>query len=425
MTAMPLFLSSKPAPLKWGKAALLSSQNKGITIHYQEPQRLVMLQQAGRQLDSQGIKSIRFLGKGWDLEATWHFWQGFRNPKRNNVAEWPELEKTDLQELQNRLQIIDWVRDTINMPADELSPVELAQRAVTLISSFTNNIEYKLMYGKELNDKGYAGIYTVGRGSSRPPAMLVLDYNPTDRARAATHACLVGKGITFDSGGYSLKPTEFMENMKADMGGAALAAGALTFAISQGLNKHVKLILCCADNLVDGNAFKLGDIIRYRNGKTVEIRNTDAEGRLVLADGLIEAEYSKPHLLIDCATLTGAAKAAVGNDYHSVLSFDHALAEKVLQCAIREKELFWRLPLAEFHRKQLPSAFADLDNTGKANTAGASVAAAFLSYFVPNYLKNWVHIDCSATYRKSAGELWATGATGVGVRTLSRLLLDD
>jgi len=139
--------------------------------------------------------------------------------------------------------------------------------------------------------------------------------------------------------------------------------------------------------LVSGDAFKLGDIIRYRNDVSVEIENTDAEGRLVLADGLLCANDDNPKYLIDCATLTGAAKVAVGNDYHSLLSFDQALSQRLLTCAQAEYEPFWQLPLAEFHRSQFPSSFADIGNSGLPNTAGASTAAAFLSYFVNNYQK--------------------------------------
>lgn len=175
---------------------------------------------------------------------------------------------------------------------------------------------------------------------------------------------------------------------------------------------------------MSGNAFKLGDIIQYRNDVTVEIANTDAEGRLVLADGLLCAESGQPKYLIDCATLTGAAKIAVGNDYHSLLSFDSALVEKFLRSAEKHKEGFWRLPLADFHRQQFPSSFADIANSGLPNTAGASTAAAFLSYFIREYKKNWLHIDCSATFRKSPNSLWATGATGIGVKSLADFLLE-
>ncbi|WVD64081.1 aminopeptidase PepB [Utexia brackfieldae] len=423
MTAMSIFLSAEAAPITWGKNALISFNDVGAIIHYRENHRLGAIQRAGRKLDGQGIKSIKLAGEGWDVEACWHFWQGFRHPKCNNVIAWPELSESDMAELRHRLLIIDWVRDTINMPAEELGPVALAQRSVSLIASVTDQFEYTLTAGEALNDKGYHGIYTVGRGSTREPALLTLDFNPTGDVKAPVNVCLVGKGITFDSGGYSLKPSNFMESMKSDMGGAATVAGALALAIVRGLNKRVKLILCCADNMVSGSAFKLGDIIHYRNGKTVEVTNTDAEGRLVLADGLIDAEQYQPELIIDCATLTGAAKIAVGNDYHSLLSFDDIMAGQLLASAQQEYEPFWRLPLAEFHRSQLPSAFADLNNAGQANTAGASTAAAFLSHFLESYQQGWLHIDCSATYRKSPVDLWATGATGLGVRSLANFLL--
>ncbi len=152
--------------------------------------------------------------------------------------------------------------------------------------------------------------------------------------------------------------------------------------------------------------------------------NTDAEGRLVLADGLIDAEAQNPQMIIDCATLTGAAKMALGNDYHALFSFDDALANEMLNSANSENEPFWRLPLAEFHRSQLPSNFAELNNmAGAAYTAGASTAAAFLSHFVKNYQQGWIHIDCSATYRKGAVDQWSAGATGLGVRAIANLLL--
>ncbi len=166
----------------------------------------------------------------------------------------------------------------------------------------------RIVKDKDLLAEGWEGIYAVGRGSDRTSAMLQLDYNPTGDENAPVFACLVGKGITFDSGGYSLKPSNFMSAMKADMGGSGTITGGLGLAILRGLNKRVKLILCCAENMVSGRALKLGDIITYKNGKTVEIMNTDAEGRLVLADGLIYASEHNPELIIDCATLTGAAK---------------------------------------------------------------------------------------------------------------------
>ncbi|MGL6020975.1 MAG: aminopeptidase PepB [Gibbsiella quercinecans] len=423
---MQVTLSHTPADARWGEKALLSTNSEGMVIHLTGADELAAIQRAGHKVDGQGVKKVKLAGEGWGLEQSWAFWQGFRGPKGQRSIEWAELPQDVRQELDRRLKIVDWVRDTINLPAEQLGPEQLATRAVDLLCDVGGDaVSYRITKGEDLRSQEYAGLHTVGRGSDRAPVLLALDFNPTGDAQAPVFACLVGKGITFDSGGYSLKPSGFMDSMKSDMGGAATVTGALALAVSRGLNKRVKLYLCCADNMVSGNAFKLGDIIRYRNGKTVEVMNTDAEGRLVLADGLIDASEQNPGLIIDCATLTGAAKTALGNDYHALFSFDDALAQELLASAQAENEPFWRLPLAEFHRSQLPSNFAELNNVAApAYSAGASTAAAFLSHFVKNYRQGWLHIDCSATYRKGAVEQWSAGATGLGVRTLANLLLN-
>lgn len=425
MATMSIFLSKEPADKQWGKSALLSYSDKGITIHCRAQNHLDAIQKAGRKIESQGIYNLKLAGEGWDLESNWHFWLGYRHPKtyQNAKISWSKLNKADKQELTYRLAIIDWTRNIINQPAEEQSPMQLAERSADLLASLSPDVKFNFIAGDMLKDKNYMGIYTVGKGSTRPPVLLELDYNPTKNSKAPIMACLVGKGITFDSGGYSLKPSNFMESMRADMGGAALMTGALALAITRGLKQRVKLYLCCADNLVSGDAFKLGDIIHYRNNVSVEIENTDAEGRLVLADGLLCADNDNPKYIIDAATLTGAAKIAVGNDYHALLSFDTSLAQQLLTCAQSEYEPFWQLPLAEIHRTQFPSSFAQIGNSGLPNTAGASTAAAFLSYFIKDYQHHWLHIDCSATFRKGATALWATGATGVGVRALANLLM--
>ncbi|MDX7990673.1 aminopeptidase PepB [Xenorhabdus littoralis] len=422
---MLVTLSYEPANACWGEKALISPGEQGITIHLEGNGKSGAIQRAGRKIDGQGIRNVALVGDGWDLEKSWSFWLGFRSPKGMRTIEWPSLPEAEKQELERRIKFIDWVRDTINLPAEDLGPKQLAKRAIDLMVGVADDaISYRIVKGNDLYEQGYMGVHTVGRGSSRDPVFLALDFNPTKDEKAPVFACLVGKGITFDSGGYSIKPSNSMDSMKSDMGGAATLTGALALAISRGLKHRVKLFLCIADNMVSSHAFKLGDIIRYRNGKTVEVMNTDAEGRLVLADGLIDASAEKASLIIDAATLTGAAKTAVGNDYHSVLSFDDQLVSDLLAAADDENELFWRLPLAEFHRSQLPSNFADLNNiASSSHTAGASTAAAFLSHFVENYKKGWIHIDCSATYRKSAVEQWAAGATGYGVRTIANLLL--
>lgn len=421
--AMKITLSTEAADARWGEKATYSMNNDGITLHLNGKDDLGLIQRAARKIDGMGIKHVALSGEGWNTDRSWAFWAGYKGPKGSRTVEWAEQD----DELKNRLKAIDWVRDTINAPAEELGPEQLAQRAVDLLCSVAGDkMSYRITKGEDLREQNYMGLHTVGRGSERPPVLLTLDYNPTGDKEAAVFACLVGKGITFDSGGYSIKQSAFMDSMKSDMGGAALVTGALAFAITRGLNKRVKLILCCADNMVSGNAFKLGDIIRYRNGKNVEVMNTDAEGRLVLADGLIDACAQKPELIIDAATLTGAAKTALGNDYHALFSFDDKLAARLMASATAENEPFWRLPLAEFHRNQLPSNFAELNNTASAAyPAGASTAAGFLSHFVENYHQGWLHIDCSATYRKSAVEQWAAGATGLGVRTIANLLIAE
>ncbi|MFS2222053.1 aminopeptidase PepB [Pantoea sp. B65] len=423
--AMNITLSTAAADARWGEKAILSSNDSGMTIHLNGNDPLAVIQRAARKIDGQGIRNVVLSGEGWDLETSWAFWQGYRGPKGERSVEWAQLSDSERAEFDARLKVINWVRNTINLPADDLSPSQLARSAVDLLSEVGGAaVSYRITKGEDLREQQYMGIHTVGRGSQRSPALLALDYNPTGDENAPVYACLVGKGITFDTGGYSLKQSAFMDSMKSDMGGAATVTGALALAITRGLQKRVKLYLCCAENMVSGNAFKLGDIIRYRNGKTVEVMNTDAEGRLVLADGLIDASEQNPELLIDAATLTGAAKTALGNDYHALFSFDDQLANKLMESAASENEPFWRLPLAEFHRGHLPSNFADLNNMASpSHTAGASSAAGFLSHFVKNYQKGWLHIDCSATYRKGAVDQWSAGATGLGVRTIANLLL--
>ncbi|MGP2449606.1 aminopeptidase PepB [Pantoea stewartii subsp. indologenes] len=422
---MNITLSNQPADARWGEKALLSSNENGMIVHLREADALMSIQRAARKLDGQGIRHVALTGEGWHLEQCWAFWQGYRSPKAKNSVDWPQLGEHEQAEFDRRRKIVGWVRDTINLPADDLGPETLAHSAVDLLSELGGEaVSYRITKGDDLREQGYMGLHTVGRGSNRPPVFLALDFNPTGDSEAPVYACLVGKGITFDTGGYSLKTSATMDSMKSDMGGAATVTGALAMAIARGLKKRVKLYLCCADNMVSSNAFKLGDIIRYRNGKSVEVMNTDAEGRLVLADGLIDASEQNPTLLIDAATLTGAAKTAVGNDYHALFTFDDVLAQSVMGSAVSENEPFWRLPLAEFHRSHLPSNFADLNNIASpAHSAGASSAAAFLSYFVSHYQQGWLHIDCSATYRKSAVDQWSAGATGLGVRTIANLLL--
>ncbi|KOO07252.1 aminopeptidase PepB [Vibrio hepatarius] len=427
-TQMSVFLSQESAAPQWGEKAILSFSDQGATVHLGEGHDLGAIQRASRKLEAQGVRFASLEGDAWDLESIWAFHQGYRDAKKSNQVVWQPLEQADQAELEARIKATEFTRDIINKTAEEVAPRQLATMAAEFIKSVApeGTVTARIVKDKDLLAEGWEGIYAVGRGSERTSAMLQLDFNPTGDENAPVYACLVGKGITFDSGGYSIKPSGFMASMKADMGGSGTITGGLGLAIMRGLNKRVKLILCCAENMISGRALKLGDIITYKNGKTVEILNTDAEGRLVLADGLIYASEQNPELIIDCATLTGAAKNALGNDYHALMSFDDELAHQALHSAREEKEGLWPLPLADFHRGMLPSSFADLANISNGDyTPGASTAAAFLSYFVEDYKKGWLHFDCAATYRKTAADKWAAGATGVGVRTIARVLLDQ
>ncbi len=237
MNMMQIFLTDRPADARWGDQARLSGGDHGLTIHHSGCEPLHAIQCAARKVDGMGIKTVTLAGSGWGLEQSWAFWQGFRSPTGGQHVEWARLPDAQFTELTRRLKIIDWVRDTINTPAEELGPEQLATRAADLIIDLGGGmVSYQMVTGDELRTQNYVGLYQVGRGSERPPVLLTLDYNPSGRPDAPVHACLVGKGITFDSGGYSLKPSALMDSMKSDMGGAATVSGALALAVARGLS---------------------------------------------------------------------------------------------------------------------------------------------------------------------------------------------
>ncbi|MGL5948542.1 MAG: aminopeptidase PepB [Aeromonas sp.] len=430
---MKVELSHEPAAAHWGAGASVSFTAQAARIHLPAAGSPVMdllraISRAARRLEASGIKQVKLSGAGWDVERRFAFAQGFYAAKGERQLDMGEQSATEQAALSALLTAIDWVRDVTNASAEEIYPASLAAKAGDFLSSIAQQqqmpVSVRSLAGEALRDAGLMGLWSVGRGSAREPVLLEVDINPSGDAAAPVAACLVGKGITFDSGGYSMKSSDGMLPMKSDMGGAAMLTGALGLALLRGdITQRVKLFLCCAENLVSGNAFKLGDIITYPNGVSVEILNTDAEGRLVLADGLLLASQAKPTHLLDAATLTGAAKMALGRDYNAVLALDETASARVLAAAKQECEQAWPLPLESWHAGLLTSAFADLGNVASSEgSAGASTAAAFLSRFVPNNGKNWVHLDLAATYQKSGNDLWATGAKGHGVRTLAQWL---
>lgn len=426
---LQISFTTDKAAQKWGNNALLSPTALGYQIHLSVNEPLRSMQKAGRSLDNLGISQLQLAGSGWSKDLQWAFYQGFCSAKRHDGVSFNN-ERGEAAQLAQLAQCFSFAKKMINETPEMLSPLVLAEQAEAFIREVApkGTVSSELILGEELVKAGWHGIYQVGRGSSRPPALLVLDFNPAKTVDAPVAAALVGKGITFDSGGYSIKPTEGMATMKCDMGGAATVTAALALAILQGLSQRVKLILCCAENLISGHAYKLGDIITYKNGTTVEIVNTDAEGRLVLADGLMCAGESKAPLIIDAATLTGAAMIAVGGEYNALFALDKPLAARALQYAAAEQEATWQLPLEKWHQQQCPSPYADTANSRPVKgggAGGASNAAGFLSRFVPNDGKGWLHFDLAAAFNNSANGYWAAGATGQGIRSIAATLLAE
>lgn len=414
---------TKDAPAAhWGKADV-TFNGEGALVHLGGGDELRQIQMAARKLRNQGINTVALVGSLWDLNSQWVFAQGFATAKPGYKIQW--CGDAEVQaELQRRLDVATFARQLINETPENLSPVKLAQQAAKWLAELGGaKVSYRIIEGEALLAEQWIGIHAVGRGSERPPAMLELDFNPLS-ADAPVSVALVGKGITFDSGGYSIKASEGMLGMKCDMGGAATVTAALGLAIKSGLNKRVKLFLCCAENLISGRAYKLGDILTYKNGVTVEVVNTDAEGRLVLADGLQAASATGAPFIIDAATLTGAAVMAVGSNYNAIFSPQTEVLQLAQQKASTVAERVWPLPLDPWHKDMCPSAYADTANSRPVKgggAGGASNAAGFLWRFVSPEAK-WLHVDLAAAFEDSASALWGAGATTHGVLTISELI---
>lgn len=422
MTIFSVEISSQPASGAYKQDSLVSFSGAGACIHIASNDLHPMrsLQKAARKIANVASKSIGFVGS-WSLLQQQVFVQSYCGPDFDGEFSWAN----NHNELDNYLSALLFTKDLTNSTPEQLSPQELADSAEKWLSDLAgDDITVRKIVGEELKQAGWMGIYEVGRGSDRPPVLLELDYNPNNQE--SVDFALVGKGITFDSGGYSIKSSEGMLDMKCDMGGAAMVTGALGLAIMMGLKKRVKLYLCCAENLISGHAYKLGDIIKYKNGTTVEVVNTDAEGRLVLADGLLAACADGARTIIDAATLTGAAVVALDREYNAVFSVDDELANNYLQLGQQQSEAHWRLPLESWHSEQCPSPFADTANSRPqkgGGGGGASNAAGFLARFVDTQNCQWVHVDIAAAYSRNATSTAPAGASGIGLRTIAAALL--
>ena len=318
------------------------------------------------------------------------------------------------------------VRDLVNTPPLDLYPESFAARAVELVEGVAD-VSVEVLDEEALREGGFGGILGVGGGSTRGPRLVKISYSP---AGAERHLALVGKGITFDSGGLSLKPPASMIGMKYDMTGAASVLAVVAAAARLALPVRLTGWLCLAENLPSGTAIRPGDVLRIRGGKTVEVLNTDAEGRLVLADGLVAAGEENPDAIVDIATLTGAASVALGTRYVGTLG-DDDLVSTVIEAGRRVGESLWPMPIGDELRPLLKSEIADIANIKPGNTAGGMlIAAAFLKDFIGRSGDGddaptipWAHLDIAGP-ANNGGAGWGftgVGPTGVAVRALLEL----
>jgi leucyl aminopeptidase len=292
----------------------------------------------------------------------------------------------DGEALRAELDAVAFARDLVNTPAEALGPAELAEAAAAIAAA--HGAEYTEWTGDELLAHGFPSIHAVGRASPREPRLVEILHGDAGLPTLT----LVGKGVCFDSGGLDLKPADGMRWMKKDMGGAAVALALGRRILAAGLPVRLRVLIAAVDNAVAGNSLRPGDVIRTRAGHTVEIDNTDAEGRLVLADALAYAAEGQPDLLIDFATLTGAARIALGPDLPALFANDDALADGLLAAGRAVHDPLWRMPLWRGYRSMFDSYLADFANAGPTKHAGAILGALYLDRFVPEQVP-WAHLD--------------------------------
>ncbi|MFD1107289.1 leucyl aminopeptidase family protein [Sphingobium olei] len=324
----------------------------------------------------------------------------------------------DVARIEQTVQIaraVALVRDLVNTPAADMGPPDLEAAAETIGKAFGASVT--VTRGDAL-EQGYPMIHAVGKAADRAfaPRLVELSWGDPAHPRVA----LVGKGICFDSGGLDIKPSAGMRLMKKDMGGAAHALALAQLVMAARLPVRLHLLIAAAENAIGGNAFRPGDILRTRKGITVEIGNTDAEGRLVLGDALVRAGEEQPELIVDFATLTGAARVAVGPDLPALFANDESLAAEVAAAGAEVDDPTWRLPLWDGYADMLKSDVADINNAGEGGFAGAITAALFLKRFVPEGTP-WLHLDTFA-WRPAAKPGRPKGGEALGLRAVFRLL---
>jgi leucyl aminopeptidase len=308
---------------------------------------------------------------------------------------------------------ISLARDLGNLAPNICTPTYLAEQAMDMAKTY--KLKVTVLEQKDMENLGMGALLAVARGSRQPPKLIALEY--WGGAKKGKPIVLVGKGVTFDTGGISLKPAAEMDEMKYDMCGAASVLGTIHAVAKMGLPVNVVGIIPATENMPGGNATKPGDVVTSMSGQTIEILNTDAEGRLILCDALAYIERYEPEAVIDIATLTGACVIALGHVASGLLSNDDELARELLDASERAVDRAWRLPLFDEYQEQLKSNFADMANIG-GRAAGTITAACFLSRFTKKY--RWAHLDIAGTAWKSGKE---KGATGRPVPLLTQFLI--
>ncbi|VVC75800.1 putative cytosol aminopeptidase [Aquicella siphonis] len=321
----------------------------------------------------------------WGLGA--YQFTRYKKPQRQPAQLY--LQSAWLDQINNLVDSIYLVRDCINTPADDMGPGEFAAVVEKLAAQYGAKLTQIL--GEALLEQNYASIYTVGRASDDPPRLLDFRWG----SPAHPKVTLVGKGVCFDSGGLDLKPSSAMLLMKKDMGGAAHVLGLARMIMQSRLPVCLRVLIPVVENVIAGNAYRPGDIIKSRKGLTIEIGNTDAEGRVILADALTEAADEKPEVLIDISTLTGAARVALGTELPAVFSNHDQLVNDVIKQGEKKYDPMWRLPLFQAYREYLNSSIADINNNSTESYGGAITAALFLKEFVPDDIP-WLHFDLMA-----------------------------
>ena len=336
--------------------------------------------------DEMSAKDQTEAALGWALGS--YQFSRYKSPTRAPaVLVWPH--SADRDEVERLARAIGLARDLINTPADDMGPEALAAAAAGVAAAHGAHIS--IIAGDDLLEQNYPCVHAVGRASSRPPRLVDFRWGE----ETAPKVTLVGKGVCFDSGGLDIKTHEGMLEMKKDMGGAAVVLGLADALMAAQLPIRLRVLIPAVENSISANAMRPLDIVRTRSGKTVEIGNTDAEGRLILCDALFEADGEEPQLLIDCATLTGAAKIALGPEVQALFCDDEEAAAELVGTSLEIGDPVWRLPIWRSYRPQLDGRSAELTNWPKSQLGGAVTAALYLSEFVRNS-RVWMHLDIMA-----------------------------